>query len=73
MGNSLSLMRLVPEGTVFISESGVKNADDLVSLQRSKADAALVGEALMRADDPAATLKEWKEQLKADREENSLK
>lgn len=66
MDNSLGLEKFVPEGTVFISESGVKSVDDLLRLQRNGVDAALVGEALMRSEDPEARLSAWKDELKKD-------
>lgn len=46
----------VPEGVLFVSESGIKSAEDVERLRRLGADAVLVGEALMRADDKRAKL-----------------
>ena len=60
--NSASLRGLVPEGIVFVSESGVKTAEDIALLRAAGADAVLVGETLMRAADKAAKLRELKEE-----------
>ena len=57
-GNSGRLRRLIPPGVLFVSESGVKNAEDVRHLRGIGADAVLVGEALMRAEDKAAKLRE---------------
>jgi indole-3-glycerol phosphate synthase len=46
----------VPDGIFAISESGLRNLDDLERLQRAGARGFLIGEALMRADDPAALI-----------------
>ncbi len=48
--------RSVPAGTVIVSESGISSADDLRRLQKSGIHAALIGEALMRAEDPGVAL-----------------
>ena len=56
--NSLRLRRLVPDGVLFVSESGIRGAEDVRAARRMGADAVLVGEALMRAEDKAAKLAE---------------
>lgn len=43
---------LVPEGVVVVAESGVRTRADVEALEALGVDAVLVGEALMRADDP---------------------
>jgi indole-3-glycerol phosphate synthase len=48
----------IPEGIVAVHLSGVRAADDVRSIAAGRADAALIGEALMRADDPAPLLDE---------------
>lgn len=50
-GNSGRLRRLIPPGTLFVSESGVRDVQDVRRLKEIGADAVLVGEALMRAAD----------------------
>ena len=42
----------VPTGTTVVSEIGISNRDELVELERVGVDAALIGESLMRSDDP---------------------
>ena len=61
--NSIRLRSLIPEGVIFVSESGVKDAGDVVRIKSAGADAVLVGEALMRADDKSAKLMELKSKL----------
>jgi indole-3-glycerol phosphate synthase len=48
----------IPPSVVAVHLSGVRTADDVRRLARGRADAALVGEALMRADDPTPLLAE---------------
>ena len=48
------LRPLVPHDRVFVAESGIQNQLDATRARAWGADAILVGEALMRADNPAA-------------------
>lgn len=57
-GNSAALRELVPPGVLFVSESGVTGAADTEKLREIGADAVLVGEALMRASDKKARIRE---------------
>lgn len=57
-GNSAALRELVPPGVLFVSESGVTGAADTEKLREIGADAVLVGEALMRALDKKAKIRE---------------
>ena len=61
--NSLaaSLRKNVPEDIIFVSESGIKNGDDTRLAFEAGADAVLVGETLMRADDKKQALTALKE------------
>nr|MCR4647766.1 indole-3-glycerol phosphate synthase TrpC [Lachnospiraceae bacterium] len=61
--NSANLRKLIPEDRIFISESGIKNADDVANAAASGADAVLIGETLMRAADKKAALNELKSKL----------
>lgn len=56
--NSARLRRLIPEDVLFVSESGVRSAEDVAKLREIGADAVLIGEALMRAPDKKAKLSE---------------
>lgn len=59
-GNSRKLRELVPQDIIFVSESGVKTAEDITLLRESGVDAVLIGEALMKAADKSAKLAELK-------------
>jgi indole-3-glycerol phosphate synthase len=48
----------VPAGMTVVSESGISDRNTLEELERVGVDAVLIGEALMRADDPAAKVRE---------------
>jgi len=56
--NSRRLREIIPENVVFVSESGIKDANDIKLLKEAKVDAVLIGETLMKADDKASKLKE---------------
>ena len=55
---TFELMPDVPAGKTVVSESGIAERDTLDELERVGVDAVLIGEALMRADDPGAKLRE---------------
>jgi len=57
-GNSHRLRALIPRDVLFVSESGVRDAGDARAARDMGADAVLVGEALMRAEDRRARLAE---------------
>lgn len=54
--NSRSLRALIPDNILFVSESGVKKADDIRKLAEIGANAVLIGETLMKAGDKKAKL-----------------
>lgn len=58
VNNSLRLRKLVPESTVFVSESGIKTAEDIAQLYANRTDAVLIGETFMRAPDKRSMLNE---------------
>lgn len=58
LGNSIRLRETAPEGTVFVAESGITGPGDIRALKSTGVHAALVGEALMRAQDKTAALRE---------------
>ena len=51
-----SLVHLIPDGVVRIAESAVQDGADVAHYRRAGADVVLVGEALVRNGDPAATV-----------------
>jgi len=52
------LRKLIPSTVVVVAESGIHTAEDARRVREAGADAILVGEALMRAPDPATRIKE---------------
>ncbi len=58
MENSRRLRAMIPQDVLFVSESGVKTAEDVSRLREIGADAVLIGETLMRAADKNARLAE---------------
>ncbi len=57
-GRSARLRELVPPEAIFVAESGIRTAADAEEMRRMGADAVLVGEALMRAEDKREKLAE---------------
>jgi indole-3-glycerol phosphate synthase len=55
---TFELITDVPAGKTVVSESGISDRATLEELERVGVDAVLIGEALMRADDPAAKVRE---------------
>ncbi len=58
--NAARLRDRIPAGCVYVAESGVRMPEDVQRLRQIGADAALIGETLMRAEDPAIKLRELK-------------
>lgn len=58
--NSRKLREVIPGSVLFVSESGVRTAQDVAALREIGADAVLIGETLMRAPDKREKLKELK-------------
>jgi len=54
---SLELIREIPSGPVTVSESGLRSHADLLRLRDAGFRAFLIGESLMQAPEPAATLR----------------
>lgn len=55
---TFSLVEHIPETCLKVSESGINTVDDIERLSSVGVDAFLIGEALMREDDPGKKLKE---------------
>lgn len=60
MENSSKLRSLIPKDILFVSESGINNADDIKAVKRMGADAVLIGETLMRSCDKKEKIAELK-------------
>jgi indole-3-glycerol phosphate synthase len=55
--NSVRLRSLVPEEILFVSESGIKTAQDTKTLRENGTNAVLIGETFMRSENKAEMLK----------------
>lgn len=55
-------MARIPDVNIALFMSGIRDRDDVARVARTRADAVLVGEGLMRAADPGAKLTELREQ-----------
>jgi len=60
LDTSLRLAREAPADAVLISESGLKNSDDLRRLHDAGYRGFLIGETLMRAEDPERALRSFR-------------
>ncbi len=56
---SMQLAAAAPNGALMISESGIESPEDIERLRNLGYDAFLIGEALMRADDPGKLLQSF--------------
>lgn len=59
--NAARLRDLIPAGTLYVAESGVKSPEDVAALKKTGADAVLMGEVLMRAKDKGRMLAQMRE------------
>ncbi|MBO4395505.1 MAG: indole-3-glycerol phosphate synthase TrpC [Eubacterium sp.] len=57
---SARLRKMIPDDVIYVSESGISTAEDVKAVVAMGADAVLVGEALMRAEDKSAKLREFR-------------
>jgi indole-3-glycerol phosphate synthase len=51
-----ALRPLVPDGVLFVAESGIQTAEDIAILRQAGVDAVLIGETLMRSNDKSTAL-----------------
>lgn len=56
LGTALRLAPLIPPGVLRVAESGIQSAAEIATLRKAGYQAFLIGEALMRADDPGKAL-----------------
>jgi indole-3-glycerol phosphate synthase len=61
LGNAARLRERIPADRLYVAESGVKTPADAAAMRAIGADAILMGEALMRAEDKAAALSSMRE------------
>ncbi|MCD8198951.1 MAG: indole-3-glycerol phosphate synthase TrpC [Phascolarctobacterium sp.] len=64
VGNSLNLKKKMPEGKIFVAESGITSAAAVNELKAAGIEVALIGEALMRAGNAREMLKELRGELR---------
>jgi indole-3-glycerol phosphate synthase len=57
-GRAARVAKTLPESVIRVAESGIRDAEDVRRLAGAGFDAVLVGEALVRAVDPAAAVRE---------------
>ena len=58
LSTALDLLALIPPDRIKVSESGIRSAADVAAAARAGADAVLIGEALMKSNDKAGTIRE---------------
>lgn len=58
--NSIRLRKMVPQEILYVSESGIKTAEDIQALQENYTNGVLIGETLMRSADKKKMLDELK-------------
>jgi len=58
-GSAADLIAKIPADRVAVFMSGVRSAADFARVRATRADAVLIGEGLMRADDPGRVLQEF--------------
>jgi indole-3-glycerol phosphate synthase len=63
LGIAQRMMAVIPAECVRVAESGVKRVEDMRMLREAGADAFLIGETLMRGEEPGETLKQLLEQV----------
>lgn len=57
METSLRLRKMVPDDRLFVSESGIRTAEDIARLRAARVDAVLIGETLMLSPDKAKEIR----------------
>ena len=58
ISNSTELRKRIPKDIIFVSESGMKTRQDILTLEENGTDAVLIGEALMMQKDKKKALEE---------------
>jgi indole-3-glycerol phosphate synthase len=60
MNTSLELVELIPKNVIRVSESGISSPNIAKKLRQAGFDAVLVGEALIRTENPSLLIREYK-------------
>jgi len=55
---TVGLLKQIPDSKIIVTESGIHSKEDVALMRRHQVNSFLVGESLMRADDPGLKLKE---------------
>lgn len=55
--NSINLRKYVPSDIIFVSESGIKNNNQIIELQKYNVNAVLIGETLMKSENKPLELR----------------
>ncbi|MCK5534635.1 indole-3-glycerol phosphate synthase TrpC [bacterium] len=55
---TLELRQMIPDDKVIVSESGIKNREDVLLLQKAKINAILIGQSFLESKNPAQKMKE---------------
>jgi len=55
---TIDLLYSIPSGVTIVTESGIKNSEDISLMRANNVNCFLVGETFMRAEDPGKALKE---------------
>ena len=58
LNTTIHLSKLIPEGYIVVSESGIKSRKDVTQLSQCGVNAVLIGEMLVTAEDTAAKMRE---------------
>ena len=58
LNTTLSLLPLIPEDKIVVTESGILSRDDVALMRKNNVNSFLVGESFMRDEDPGKKLKE---------------
>lgn len=54
--NSIRLRKFIPDGVIYISESGIQTGEDIQVLRENNVNAVLIGETFMRSEDKQEAL-----------------
>jgi indole-3-glycerol phosphate synthase len=58
LNTTVELAKIVPPDRIVVSESGIRTRDDVLRLADAGVRGFLIGETLVRADDPAVKIRE---------------